>query len=292
MMMSMGDFSAEGRTTAPRRPPKDLHVLIFSKNRACQLDSLLRSIRDHFRVPCATITVLYRATTAAFEAGYEALIKRRTLEDIAWRAEICFSDDVRDIVGSLDDGSLIMFFVDDTVLFRPCNLDAVLEAFSDRHLFVSLRTSKAYRADDPPDFITDGPFLEWKWNYSRRKWVTWNYPFSVDGNIFHVNHLKKVIDKISFQAPNSFEGRMHTYRHAWWIKRIKRALAPMDAVVFNNPLNRVQAEGETWHENVTPESLNDAYCNGYHLDNGPLYAARPQATHFGVPVSFAKDAPA
>jgi hypothetical protein len=267
---------------------RPLFIVIFSKDRACQLDSLLQSMRDHFRVPYGRITVLYRATTAAFNEGYEALITQGIIDRITWRPEKTFSDDVRDVVGALGDDSLVMFLVDDTVVFRPCVLDRVLDTFSDKHLFISLRSSRTYPADTPPEFIADGAFLEWKWNYSKRKWVTWNYPFSVDGNIFHARTIKKILKKISFEAPNSFEGRMHTNRHAWWIKRIARALAPPDAVVFNNPLNRVQAEGRTWHENVTAEFLNRHYCSGMRIDNSILYRAMPTATHFSVPVSFIK----
>lgn len=274
------------RHDAGRQKGGSLHLIILSKDRACQLDSLLRGIHDHFLVPYEGITVLYRATTAAFEAGYDALAKRRICDTITWRPEKGFSLDVRDIIGALGDDSLVMFLVDDTIVFRPCVLDKALAAFTDKHLFISLRASRSYPADVPPEFITDGDFLEWKWNYSRWKWVTWNYPFSVDGNIFHAGHIKKVVKKISFEAPNSFEGRMHTYRHAWWIKRIARALALPDAVVFNNPLNRVQAEGETWHNNVQVEYLNDKYLAGMQIDNSVLYRAKPSATHYAVPLSF------
>lgn len=265
-----------------------LCLVIFSKDRACQLDSLLRSIRDHVKYPYSGITVLYRATTASYAQCYDLLKNRRVLDNISWRREKAFSEDVRDIVNGLDDESLVMFLVDDTVVFRPCVLEPVVNAFTGKHLFVSLRASRTYLSDVLPEFISGGDFLEWKWNYSKRKWVTWNYPFSVDGNIFHAEHMKKVIKKISFGAPNSFEGRMHTYRHAWWIKRIARALALPDAVVFNNPLNRVQAEGETWHDDITPEFLNGKYLAGLQIDNVRLYSARPDATHFAVQLSFVK----
>jgi len=211
------------------------------------------------------------------------------LDNITWRREKVFQDDVRDIVGAQSDDSLVMFLVDDTVVFRPCVLNRVLGAFDDKHLFISLRSSRTYPADTPPEFITDGDYLEWKWNYSKRKWMTWNYPFSVDGNIFHAGHMKRIVKKISFEAPNSFEGRMHTYRHAWWIKRIARALALPEQAVFNNPLNRVQAEGKTWHNNVTAEHLNEKYLAGMRIDNGVLYRVVPDATHFAVPLSFVKE---
>ena len=265
-----------------------LNIVIFSKDRACQLDSLLHSLRDNFHVSYSGITVLYRATSAELITGYDVLKPKKILDKISWRPENKFMDDVRDIVGACGDDSLIMFLVDDTIIFRPCVLDQVFDAFTHEHLFISVRASKAYPADTPPEFMTDGEFLEWKWNYSKRKWVTWNYPFSVDGNIYHARHMKKIIKKISFAAPNSFEGAMHTYRHAWWIKRIARALALPDAVVFNNPLNRVQTEGETWHRDLTAEHINKKYVEGYCIDNSVFYNSRPDSTHCAVDVSFIK----
>jgi hypothetical protein len=265
-----------------------LCLIIFSKDRACQLDSLLRSVRDHFKYPLSCITVLHRSTSPEFAKGYEALANRNIIDKIAWRQENMFSDDVRHLLSGLRDDSLVMFLVDDTIVFRECVLDQAIDAFTGKHLFISLRASRTYSADTQPEFVTDDPFLEWKWNYSRRKWVTWNYPFSIDGNVFHACNVKKLVERISFEAPNSFEGRMHTYRHAWWIKRIARALALPEAVVFNSPLNRVQAEGETWHTNVTTEFLNGEYLSGMQIDNGALYRAVPDATHFAVPISFVK----
>ncbi|HUI92888.1 MAG TPA: hypothetical protein VLX68_11630 [Chitinivibrionales bacterium] len=264
-------------------------MLIFSKDRACQLDSLLRSIRDHFKTAYASITVLYKATGSEFEKGYDVVKRNPAIEKQSWIAEKSFQNDVRAICGNLDTESLVMFLVDDDIMFRPCAIDNVLNAFSDEHLFISLRASRTYAGDTPPEFIIHGPYLEWKWNYSKRRWVTWNYPFSVDGNIYHVKHIQKIIKKIVFEAPNSFEGRMHTHRHHWWVKRIKKALAPIGASVFNNPLNRVQAESKTWHGDVSAESLNAAFLSGMRIDNSALYRATPGATHFGMGITFVKE---
>lgn len=268
---------------------RDLFIVIFSKDRACQLESLLRSVRDHFRSAHLSITVLYKATSPAFNNGYELAKKACVCDTVAWRPEQSFQNDVAAICGALAPESLVMFLVDDDIVFRQCILDEILGVFSDEHLFISLRASRTYAGDIPPEFIVVKPYLEWKWNYSKRKWVTWNYPFSVDGNIFHAAHIGKIIRKISFEAPNSFEGRMHTYRHHWWVKRIKKALAPLDAAVFNNPLNRVQRESETWHNNMSPESLNNAFLSGMRINNAALYRAQPDATHFDAGISFVKE---
>jgi hypothetical protein len=54
------------------------------------------------------------------------------------------------------------------------------------------------------------------------------------------------------------------------------------AVLFNNPLNKVQDEGETWNEGLSVEDLNARWCAGARIDNRKLYSAVPDETHFAV----------
>jgi hypothetical protein len=268
--------------------PLRLFAVIFSKDRACQLDSLLRSMADNFRVPRDGVAVLYKATTKQFQAGYDTLVSRNILPDLTWVAEHSFKQDLVRICSGFDAGSLTMFLVDDNIVFRPLDNEAVFQAFSPRHLFICFRASRTYPDDVPPVFIKQERYLEWKWNYHKNGPVTWNYPFSVDGNVLHTRLVHDLTQRIDYTAPNSFEGRMHRYRHAWRIKRTKLALAPLHAAVVNNPLNRVQTEGETWHQGVSTEELNERYLAGQRINNTVLYACKPTAIHCALPVSFEK----
>jgi hypothetical protein len=267
---------------------KEINLIIFSKDRPLQLDSLLRSIKEISHIPYKTISLLYKYSSKDFQRGYEKLINRNIISSCKWIQEASFSNDLCNILNTIEDNSLIMFLVDDDIFFNTFALDDVLSAFSDKHLFISLRASRKYETDVQPDFINRNKYLEWKWNYSRKKPVTWNYPFSIDGNIFHVSTIKKIVHKISFTAPNSFEGSMHIYRHKWWIKRIKLALTPLEAVVVNNPLNRVQTEGSTWNRNLSVDSLNRKYLEGYQIDNNVFYTAAPTSIHYPMDIIFKK----
>jgi hypothetical protein len=267
----------------------NLHCIVFSKDRACQCASLLESLSDHLRPFPASLTVLYRASTSDFAAGYALAQANARCDNMIWRPEISFETDVRGLVFGQNDSSLVMFLVDDDIVFREAELNTVLDFFTKEHLFVSLRASRSYTADQPPEFTGSDPCLRWQWNFSKRKLGTWNYPFSVDGNIFHAGHLKRMVNEIDFAAPNSFEGNMHARRHAWWVKRIKYALAPKEAVVFNNPLNRVQTEGETRHAGVSAQEINQAFLTGMRIDNATLYDTQPTETHFEAGIPFVKD---
>lgn len=265
-----------------------INIIILSKDRAMQLDSLLRSINNKFKIPYQAISILYKYSSRDFMNGYEKLINRKILPKSNWFKESCFEEDVHKLCNTLDDSSLIMFLVDDNVVFNTFENREIFKAFTEQHLFISLRASRKYKDDVQPVFIKDKSYLEWKWNYYNKKPVTWNYPFSIDGNIFRVSVIKKILKKISFTAPNSFEGNMHRYRHAWWIKRIKRALAPVEPVVVNNPLNSVQTEGETWNKNISVGNLNEKYLEGYQINNNILYSATPTGIHYPMDIVFRK----
>jgi hypothetical protein len=281
-----GSLSPVTRSITNQNLNPNLHLLIFSKDRACQLDSLLRSLRDNLGIPNASTTILFRAGSDDFEAGYERVKSRRIIERVQWIPETDFRSDLLAICAGYRHDDLLMPLVDDDIFFRPLCDTALLAAFARQHLFISLRADRAYSSDIVPRFVRTQPHLEWRWNYHRKKPVTWNYPFSLDGNIFRAGVFTKIVRSIEFPAPNSLEGRMHAGRHRWWIKRIGKALAPGRAVLFNNPLNRVQTEGATWHAAVDPVFLNTQYLAGRQIDNAPLYNVQPTAIHHSVDVSL------
>ncbi len=265
-----------------------LEIIIFSKDRACQLDSLIRSINQNLTAPTFHINILYLSTKDTYDEGYSILENRFPNHGISWHKEKNFAGDLRSLINGLPSNSSVLFFVDDNIVYKPVVLQPLMDAFTSKHLFISLRCSRLYDPETAPQFIHDEKYLEWKWNYRKKPWVGWNYPFSVDGHIFHTSHLQKLLKQTDFAAPNSLEGRMHRNRHKWWVKRIPKALAPLGAAVFNNPLNKVQAEGETWHQNVDIDYLNERYLNGFQINNQVLYSCKPTDVHFAAPVEFCR----
>jgi|WetSurMetagenome_2_1015567.scaffolds.fasta_scaffold00150_32 hypothetical protein len=261
-----------------------LSIVVFSKDRACQLDSLLRSLRDHLRCGGFSVSVLYKPSGAEFEKGYARCREREILPGVEWREERSFRDDVIAIVKSSPHGGRVMFLVDDDVLFRPFDPAPIFAAMTPRHLFMSLRCGRG-RGDRDPRFLRSEPYLEWWW-YGASSRGCWRYPFSVDGNVFQRDFLLSLTEKISFCGPNSFESALHARRHRPSVLLRTRALAPLAPVLFNNPLNRVQTEGETWHAGVSTSMLNEKYLSGMCIDNGPLYRANPDAMHFSLPAAL------
>jgi len=264
----------------------ELSILIFSKDRAAQLDCLLRSLSINFKVPYKQLYILYTSSNNQFWLGYERVKELHTSIPVRWIREISFKNDLIELTNNLNPQSNILFLVDDDIFFREFSNQLIFEMFSPQHLFISLRCSRNYVHHYPPHFISERTYLEWEWNYQKKKRVKWNYPFSVDGHVFHTGNMQKILRKIEFKAPNSLEGRMHRYRHAWWIKRKKKALAPLNAVVINNPLNSVQSEGETWNRGVSSEVINERFLNGKQISLQPAFDSKPDDVHYSIPLIF------
>lgn len=271
-------------------PSNNLNIVIFSKNRALQLESLLRSILDNFSFPIKSTTILYKSTTDVFSNGYNILKHNDLFKSYIFYEEVDFKNDLISIINQFEIDSKIMFLVDDDVFFKNIDISNLISSFSNENLFISLRADRSYQNDMQPKFIKNTELLKWKWYFSRGKIVTWNYPFSVDGNIFHTSVINKILSDINFSAPNSLEGNMHSYRKTKWVKKIKTALAPRYSVVVNNPLNKVQSEGDTWHQSICVEELNNKLLNGYRINNKALYKNKPNSIHYPMDIVFEKKA--
>jgi hypothetical protein len=269
---------------------KPLAVIIFSKDRACQLDTLLRSMRDHLSPPNSTTFILFKSTSVKFREGYDRLRKKNILDSIKWVEEKAFKPDLLEIMNAIGNDASIMFLVDDIIFHRPIQIDKVIPLLGNRHLFASLRCNMSYKADSQPRFLRNDGYLEWKWTFRSSPRGAWNYPFSVDGNIFQKKFFAGLCKNLDFKGPNSFESGLHSLRWKLSVRWRNKAVAPLHAVLFNNPLNKVQTEGETWHRNVSAEELNEKYLDGFCIDTKRLYSAQPDAIHYAVDVNFVNEA--
>ena len=54
-------------------------MAIFSKDRACRLGLLLRTIKQQFRIALCSVEVIYHASSQKYEKGYEKLKEREVL---------------------------------------------------------------------------------------------------------------------------------------------------------------------------------------------------------------------
>ncbi len=284
-------------------PP--IALVIFSKDRACQLDLLLRTIKKHFRIAPGDVDIIYHTSSQEYEKGYEKL-KEREILSATWQRQESFRNDVVRSVKECEKRTpLAMLLVDDIVFFRPLDETAPIKAMleDERVLSINTRMAREYTPDRLPVFERGSEISRdcLLWNWQNADPGTWGYPMSVDGNIFRIADLLILLEDISFKTPNSLEGKLATsaeraagrWKPSRLVSKVASVFRPVsplyktrthsvaypEAKLFNNPLNLVSGESDTWHGDTAVEKLNMAYLSGRIIDDAPFYETVPKAPH-------------
>ena len=108
----------------------DLHIIIFSKDRAYQLQELLHSLYDFVIYPTTTnalpppplhhhITILYTTTPqTTYEASYTRVSALFPQVQFIREEEGSFFDQVMSVMDRVADGDCVMWAVDDMLFYR------------------------------------------------------------------------------------------------------------------------------------------------------------------------------
>ena len=266
--------SIADRAVDPRMP---IAVIVFSKDRACQLEALLRSMERFFEHPHRT-TILYAASDSDYQRGYNKLMER--YENVTWTREIDFRNDLLHLIDESRESKArhVMFLVDDIVFthhFTGQNMIELLEQ-DDDILAVSLRLGDNIRYCHPRDMETGPPeFLnERRWAWSDAPPGYWDYPMSVDGNIYRLGDILEIMTRIRFHNPNTFESSMFGQP----IDRPYLVCQPVPCLV-NLALNLVQDEFDNPHGNISAEYLNRCFLDGSVIDIEPFAGREFPACH-------------
>jgi len=211
-------------------------------------------------------------------------MRRHSGPHVDWREQRDFRQDFIAILQAVPPGNPVLLLVDDDIVFRQFDDATVFDRFTVRHLFIDLYFYIEDGRNARLPFVRRQPYYEWKWAY----YIKWRrpriYPFSLDGHIYERDILLRLARQTLYKAPNSLESALHAEKRRWFVWRRSLALAACDPVIFNNPINSVQTEGETEHLDFPSEELNRRFCEGYEIDNKALYRVSPHALHFPVPI--------
>lgn len=261
-------------------------IIVFSKDRACQLEALLRSMEKCLAIPHTT-TVQYTATNDEFELGYQRL--RAGYPDVTWVRESNFRADLLALLGSIDPDDHLMFLVDDIVFVRRYEGAETLAALRNEPdvLCVSLRLGEDIRWCHPRQAPTTPPDLSnlrWKWREASSGY--WNYPMSVDGNIYRAGDLLEHIPTIRFESPGTLEAAMQTITPDRPLMICNRS-----PVLVNLALNRVQTAYNNPHGDMPAEDLNREFLDGQVIDTDAIAQGRYESCHIEPPIAFVGSSP-
>jgi hypothetical protein len=271
-----------------------VNIVIFSKNRACQLELLLRSIKEKFvKWNENRISILYKSTTEEFDAGYSLLMKLHP--EFNFIREHNFKNDLIQLVTRADEYT--MFLVDDNVFIRRFGLEETpIKTFMYHEdiLTVSLRMapyiSKCYTQKRDVKIPKLHNFL-WNWIDAANNDLfhgypsDWGYPMSVDGHLFRTFDIISTIENAPYKAPNTFE----SYLAANSPRNRKSMLCFEKAKILNIPANKVQEENGN-HAGVTclltAEEINSKFLKGAIIDTNGIYDLMTPSPHFEMNLNF------
>jgi len=285
----------------------ELLTIIFSKDRASQLDLLLRSFsRNDDQDVFENVAILYTVSNERFQYGYDILINNYYNDcdgdtyGIRWYKEQDFRTDLLNIIAR-HKPSHIVFMVDDMIMMRPLAF-AINDGFNllanQPVATISLRlghnTYWQYQTNSEtmmPTVFKDVKNGLYVWNrLTIPSTMNFNYPFSVDAHIFRTDLILPIIDAIPFTFPNDLEGGMQTHIH---YAPPLMACQKMSAFI-NAPINRVQDKypnrvGDT--HSISSEELNDKFLDGLFIDYDSIDFDKVRGCHQELEMEFATSSP-
>lgn len=224
-----------------------IDLIIFSRDRAFQLEALLRSLKQNCDI-FEYISVIVKWTNDDHYKAYEKLS-----DDYPY-VEFVMQQDLKIDVLSVMQHHFTCFMVDDMICYNKVTKPTSLNGFYDSIWCLRL-------GEETKGFTR----RQWAWQDWQETKSYFDYPCSLDGNIYPTEIIKPIIQDVNFINPNKLEVMLWGRR-----ERLPKILNCWgEAKVVSLPLNRVSetataSYGET-HPHTT-EELNERYLKGEVMD--------------------------
>ena len=222
-----------------------LHIVLFSYNRAMQLDATLNSIYKYVQGVEISTSVLYHYSPLHRDS-YDMLVEewseregvafalrlegrsflkevfplffkyyRNALRYLRYKAArdhtYRFKYQFETLVKS-SDARLTMMNTDDTLFYRTTYIPQdILSVIVDNPKQASYRMYVGANQDDCPlNLMHINGVL--KWNYNDAKMYRhWTYPFAVDATVYATKGLHNILKSVLYYSPSSLEGNVCDY---------------------------------------------------------------------------------
>jgi hypothetical protein len=251
-----------------------MNVIIFSKDRAMQLDLLLRSIKRNMGVD---VSIMYSYSSEWYMSGYERLIGG----GYNWVRVIDFKLELLNLVKD----EFTLFFTDDSVVTRKFSLRDMRYFANDfRAVCYSMRLSPTVRYCFAEDKESNVPEIDGNGRFSWKGLDgDWGYPMSVEGHVFRTKDILPLLRVLEYSNPCELEALL--------------AVSPISkpymycgdkSSMINIPLNQVQTGWKNRCGDTGVEYLNKMFLDGYRIDLGPLLDYPNTACHVLPKITFKK----
>ena len=290
----------ETPTSPPKKGPvttvssaDKLVGIIFSKDRAMQLEATLRSFAMHCTdQSVADLKVLYAASSPLHAQQYLELESDYAHVDFV--REKSFKEDLLTL---MQPARWVLFLCDDDFFVRNFDLTTALQSLerSPHALGFSLRlgenTTYEYMSDQMqtlPEFEhVAEDILRYPWTEAE---LDFGYPLELGSSVYRVYDLFLLLNMINFQHPNTLEALLDANKNYFQLER-NLLLCYTHSAAFSYPINVVQnvidnRRGDKSEYSV--EALAGLFADGYRIDVEAFSGFVPDAVHQEVELAFWK----
>jgi hypothetical protein len=245
-------------------------LIIFSKNRACQLNLLLDSLKANAPLLFDKIHVLYKTENEDYSNGYNKLIEK--YNSINYLKETDFRKDLFKLID--DDIEATTLMVDDAVIFRTIfarKID-IIEPVVDDFIIFSLRLGKNCNYSHPANLYYElgehevtGEYMSF--DYTKQQVGDFRYPLSTDGHIYNTKLLKDLLIETNFVNPNTLEANLQRFIINNSIPKIIKCFT--ESKLVSIPVNLVNDTFKNRYGlqfGISEKELNDKFLNNKTID--------------------------
>jgi hypothetical protein len=240
-----------------------INLIIWSKNRACQLDALLRSINEYAPNTFYPVVVA-KAIGSDHQKAYDQLFSERSVPFT--NEEDFYKDTLQEITSDFE---FTAFSTDDMIFYRelpskPWLPELPNQIFSFR-LGRNTTIQNCHTGEKQlPLFnpLVKDSCLEW----CPKDYIplsNYAYPLALDLHVFRTEYLQQLLKNIGpFRNSNELESKMQAYTYDIDVMR-----SYTESVAFNIPCNNLSSvtrAGEQFP--YSNEFLNEQYLSGKRID--------------------------
>ena len=271
-----------------------INVIMYSFDRACQLDLALRSIKDQFvEWDQQSWTIIIKASNPEYKKAYQRVRELHPDQVFKFVEETNFRTDTINAFNSnrpyttwmMDDDAFIRSFSIEDHQFKRFASDPSITSLSCR---LAPYMDKCYTQHNRPVKVPPiAPDFTWDWRKAHSNDLyhgypsDWGYPMSIAGfQIFRTNQISHIINNASYRAPNSFENALVVHGAPG-----DKMLCYPEARNLNIPINKVQLEcANTAGSNpeLQQGALNASFLSGKRLSTNNVYGAVTPSPHYEI----------
>lgn len=271
-----------------------IQIVVFSFNRALQLDALLSSVQRHWSNMEYKLAVLYNTSDEQYQAGYEMLEKKypqyRFIKEKKGKHYYAFNEylslfnlkkiikykhcryqksNFKQLLEEIIRQTTceqVMFLTDDSVFIRNVEIsNEILEWIEQMPEQNSFSLRLGCEINLPPNMLSKPVENIITWCYIEYKeYKNWGYPFSVDGHIYSRKLINSLLEKIIFNNPSTLEAHLYDYSMKRHLLKYGKAFSR--TCMLSYPLNMVQTVADNESLGISTQTLNDYFLNGYSLN--------------------------